>query len=104
MRPTKPANPQPNDYEPVEQPEQKPKICPYCGKQHWSPWYSDCGSAECIAESVVTPLKRWDAEADTVRQMSRPCPKCGRRLIGPWETHARCSDRHELEWEEANNG
>ena len=112
MRPTKPANPQPDDYEPVEQPNLPAKICPHCGKEHWHPHSYICGDPKCIAEEVVAPLKRWDrevieitqAEVVAICEVARPCPKCGRRLIGQWETHARCSDRHELEWEEANNG
>lgn len=116
MRPTRPATAaQLDDFEPVEGPDLPAKICPHCGKKHWHPYTYICGDAKCIAEEVIAPLKRWDREAIEVMEIrqaeavaicegERPCAKCGRRLIGPWETHARCEERHELEWEEANDG
>jgi len=105
MRPTKPANPQPDDYEPVDQPW-KPKVCPYCQKEHSHPYMHICGDPECLAEAVVAPLKRWDREAIEITQATvHPCAGgCGRNVSGPWAKCAHCEDRHELEWEEANNG
>ena len=104
MRPTKPANPQPDDYEPVEQPEQNPKICPHCGAEHWHPYTYICGRPECLAEEAVAPLTRWAWEAIEITQATtvRPCAGgCGRNVSGPWAKCAHCEDRHELEWEEA---
>lgn len=107
MRPTKPANQQPDTYESPERPEQKPKHCPHCGAEHRHPYSFICGRPECIAEEAVAPLTRWAREVVELTQAEavaicdvKPCAKCGRNLIGPWDKHARCEERHELEWEE----